>query len=673
MQRETTIRRLCLVLLSLALAAGMPASSLSARAHPAATATITTFYSTTKAAYDAWTGAAPPKKTTGFPAGTSAVAVYFAYKGAVAGNTTFQVVIRDHTNAVVISGKIHTFGHQNGEEMLSEDNGGAFPNGTYRADLNIDDVLTASATFIVGAQRSSATITKTIVITKAAYDAWDPNSNNDPPAAPAFDPSTGEVGIFFTYTHARPNADTFQFVLATAGGTRIGTGAVHHFHYDAGAEALLLPLDSGVRLTAGSYQAILLINGAPARQISWAVGGGATPLPTSPPAHPVGPPAAAPPCDAANLEQVVRCDEPSVLRVHVRLSDGAAEGTSFVVRTDSTGTYLLTNRHVVEGGTADGTSIFRPDGTPLASHVLAIRTNSGKPGTAGDLAIIRIPPTTLRVLHWGDSDKLNAGQTVASIGYGLAFELAGPPSVTEGIVSALNRDMGDGYGRVWIQHQSTINHGNSGGPLVDLHGDVVGVNTLSMDQLPSQSGSGTEPVQGVFFAIPSNMARTVADSLIAQMESTTPLRDVKAPPPASSLFRGKHFTLSLPKNWSVNKLSGKDPLFISSDQLVSMAIFVNAANGKHYSRADLAARGRAAVGSYGKVRTTTVTDAAAGDLRGVELSATFSDQHSRLDLFMLEGSSGTYLFLVARVVDPTATQGDLRQSLSVIQSMRETA
>src|SRR5262249_54154205 len=157
--------------------------------------------------------------------------------------------------------------------------------------------------------------------------------------------------------------------------------------------------------------------------------------PTPRPQQPTGPPAAAPPCNAANLMQVVRCDEPSVLRVHVNLSGGEeGEGTSFVVRTDSTGTYLLTNRHVVEGGTADGTSIFKPDGSQLAAHVLAIRVNSGKPGTAGDLAIIRIPPINLRVLHWGDSNTLSPGQTVASIGYGLAFELAGPPSVTEGII-----------------------------------------------------------------------------------------------------------------------------------------------------------------------------------------------------------------------------------------------
>jgi S1-C subfamily serine protease len=673
MRRVTLVRLFCAALLGLVPVLGAPSSWLPAGAHSARSATITTFYSASKAAYDSWDGSQAPQRTTTFPAGTHVVAVYFEYQAATAGSTTFQIVIRDHTNAEAISGKVHTFDHSSGSEMLSEDYGGAFPSDTYRAELIVDDVRVATTTFTVGAaQQAGVTLTKVILITKAAYDAWDPNSSNDPLAATTFSTASQEVGIFFSYTHARPNVDTFQFLLSSADGKEIGKGKVHPFRYDAGAEALLLPLEDGVRLTSGSYGATLLIDGAPARQLSWTVGGGAPQPPATQPVHPTGPPAAAPACNATSLEQVVRCDEPSVLRVHVQLSDGEAEGTSFVVRTDATGTYLLTNRHVVEGGTADGTSIYSPDGKVLAAHVLAIRVNSGKPGTAGDLAIIRIPATGLRVLHWGDSDKLSVGQTVASIGYGLAFELAGAPSVTEGIISALHRDMGDGYGPAWIQHQSTINHGNSGGPLVDLHGDVVGVNTLSMDQLPSQSGSGTEPVQGIFFAIPSNMAISVANTLISQLENSTTLRDVQAAPPAVSTFSGRHYAVRLPKSWSVNKLSGKDPLFISSDQLVQMAIQVLSVNGTHYSRAQLISQGKKAVGNFGKVRSTSVQNAAVGNMQGVEVSATFSDRRSRLDLFLFPDTSATYLFMVARVVDPSATRGDLQQSLVVINSLHET-
>jgi len=223
------------------------------------------------------------------------------------------------------------------------------------------------------------------------------------------------------------------------------------------------------------------------------------------------------PCNAPNLQRVVSCVEPSVLRVDVHLSNAEAQGTSFVYRVDATGTYLLTNKHVVEGGSAEGTQLISPDGK-TTYKVLGILANNASSGTAGDLAIIHIGPTALRPLAFGDSDTLAQGQTVASIGYGLAFQLGGPPSVTEGIVSAVGRDLNDGFGPVWIQHQSTINHGNSGGPLLDLKGNVVGVNTLGIDQLPGEKG-GNEPVQGVFFAIPSNRAQLIANRLIATMEN----------------------------------------------------------------------------------------------------------------------------------------------------------
>jgi S1-C subfamily serine protease len=223
-------------------------------------------------------------------------------------------------------------------------------------------------------------------------------------------------------------------------------------------------------------------------------------------------------CNASSLQDVVACAEGSVLRMDVLQSSSESQGTGFVIQSDATGTYLLTNKHVAEGGTSDNMTATLPDGK-TKYKVLAIAEDSGKTGTPDDLAIVKLPPTNLRPLAWGDSEQLQVGQTVASIGYGLAFELSGPPSVTEGIVSALHRDLGDGFGPAWIQHQSTINHGNSGGPLLNLSGDVVGVNTLSIDQLPNETGNGSEPVQGVFFAIPSNTAQQVAKQLIGQLQN----------------------------------------------------------------------------------------------------------------------------------------------------------
>ncbi|HEY8284311.1 MAG TPA: trypsin-like peptidase domain-containing protein [Chloroflexota bacterium] len=225
-------------------------------------------------------------------------------------------------------------------------------------------------------------------------------------------------------------------------------------------------------------------------------------------------------CNASSLQQVVTCVEGSVLLMDVNTSSTESRGTGFVIRNDATGTYVLTNKHVAEGGTPGNMTVTTPDGR-VKYHVLAIAEDPGKTGTPADLAVVKLQPTTLRPLAWGDSERLQVGETVASIGYGLAFQLGGPPSVTEGIISALHRDLADGFGPAWIQHQSTINHGNSGGPLLDLTGDVVGVNTLSIDQLPSQSGSGQEPVQGVFFAIPANTAQQEAVALIGSLRHQT--------------------------------------------------------------------------------------------------------------------------------------------------------
>ena len=254
-------------------------------------------------------------------------------------------------------------------------------------------------------------------------------------------------------------------------------------------------------------------------------------------------------CGAPNLQAAVTCVEPSVLRVVVELSASEySEGTSLVVRTDATGTYVLTNRHVVEGGVAKHIFAVSPNGT-RSYPARAVFANTGKPGTAGDLAIIKLAPGLgLRPLAFGNSQKLSAGEQVSSIGYGLG--LKGEPSVTEGIVSAVHRDLGDGYGPVWIQHQSIINHGNSGGPLITLSGDVVGINTLSITDIPH----GPSGIQGLFFAIPGNAAQKIATALIAKLEGTKVL-----PPPdvVSAPYHSKGFSVTLPRGWFVGHLADR--------------------------------------------------------------------------------------------------------------------
>src|SRR5436305_12303233 len=121
---------------------------------------------------------------------------------------------------------------------------------------------------------------------------------------------------------------------------------------------------------------------------------------------------------------------------------------------------------------------------------------------ADDLAVIQIDQGNLPVAAWGTSDTLNVADAVVAIGY--AENLSGDPTITNGIVSSLLRTAPDNpNGPTYIQHSAFINHGNSGGPLVDMSGHVVGINTWSLDN-----------TQGLFFAIPSTRAARVAAGFI---------------------------------------------------------------------------------------------------------------------------------------------------------------
>ncbi|MGH2344107.1 MAG: S1C family serine protease, partial [Chloroflexota bacterium] len=105
-------------------------------------------------------------------------------------------------------------------------------------------------------------------------------------------------------------------------------------------------------------------------------------------------------------------------------------------------------------------------------------------------------------LDWGASESADLGETVVAIGYALGLQ--GEPTVSNGIISALHRDVGQRW--TYLQHTAPINHGNSGGPLLDMQGAVIGVNTL-LD----------ENAQSVYFAIPADKAKQEVDALIGSM------------------------------------------------------------------------------------------------------------------------------------------------------------
>jgi len=163
--------------------------------------------------------------------------------------------------------------------------------------------------------------------------------------------------------------------------------------------------------------------------------------------------------------------------------------------------YILTNNHVVEG--ADQVDIILANGQQLPAKIIGTDRFS-------DLAVLKTEGKMPAVAELGNSDALKPGETVIAIGSPLGdFK----NTVTLGVVSATGRsiDTGNGYQMEGlIQTDAAINHGNSGGPLVNLLGQVIGINTLII----RGAGLSGDVAEGLGFAIPSNTARAVAEQLI---------------------------------------------------------------------------------------------------------------------------------------------------------------
>src|SRR6201997_2716950 len=165
-------------------------------------------------------------------------------------------------------------------------------------------------------------------------------------------------------------------------------------------------------------------------------------------------------------------------------------GSGFII--DASG-LVVTNNHVIAD--ADEINVILNDGTKLKATLVGKDNKS-------DLALLRVhSDKPIKAVKFGDSDKLRLGEWVIAIGN--PFSLGG--SVTAGIVSARNRDINSGPYDNYIQTDAAINRGNSGGPLFNLNGEVVGVNTAII----SPSGGSI----GIGFAVPSNSAVAVIDQL----------------------------------------------------------------------------------------------------------------------------------------------------------------
>ncbi len=165
-------------------------------------------------------------------------------------------------------------------------------------------------------------------------------------------------------------------------------------------------------------------------------------------------------------------------------------GSGFII--DSSG-LVVTNNHVISG--ADEVNVILNDGTTLKADIVGRDTKT-------DLALLKVKPDKpLKAAKFGDSDKLRLGEWVIAIGN--PFSLGG--TVTAGIVSARDRDIQSGPYDNYIQTDAAINRGNSGGPLFNLNGEVVGVNTAII----SPSGGSI----GIGFAVPSKTVVPVISQL----------------------------------------------------------------------------------------------------------------------------------------------------------------
>jgi serine protease Do len=168
-------------------------------------------------------------------------------------------------------------------------------------------------------------------------------------------------------------------------------------------------------------------------------------------------------------------------------------GSGFIV--DPTG-IIITNKHVVDDAT-NLTAIFR-DGDRAPARLIAAAAML-------DLAVLKVDVgQTLPSLRWGNSDALEVADPVLAIGNPLAIGM----SVSTGVVSALNRDLQDTPFDSYIQTDAAINHGNSGGPLINQAGEVVGIDTALYN--PDQKGGFI----GIGFAIPSSTAKFVVGRLL---------------------------------------------------------------------------------------------------------------------------------------------------------------
>ena len=184
-------------------------------------------------------------------------------------------------------------------------------------------------------------------------------------------------------------------------------------------------------------------------------------------------------------------------------STATATGTGVIITTDG---YIVTNAHVIYdseygAGLASSISVLLNDDSTYDATVIGYDTDC-------DLAVLKINAKDLVAAEFGDSDELRLGQDVIAIGNPLGFELM--DTVTSGIVSGLNRQITiNDKSMTLLQTDAAINFGNSGGPLINKNGQVIGINSSKMSASYSETS-----IEGIGFAIPSNEVARIVDDIM---------------------------------------------------------------------------------------------------------------------------------------------------------------
>lgn len=202
--------------------------------------------------------------------------------------------------------------------------------------------------------------------------------------------------------------------------------------------------------------------------------------------------------DVLSLQEIYEKAIHSTVSIMCSYAGGSSTGTGVILTQSG---YIVTNCHVVQG--AQTIQVLLTDGRTFSAQPVGMDSVS-------DLAVLSIDADNLVSAQLGDSSTLRVGDTVVAIGDPLGVELRG--TMTDGIISAINRDIQvNGRTMNLIQTNAALNSGNSGGPLLNLYGQVIGINTMKIGDSMSAAG-----VEGLGFAIPSATVRDIVNQLIEQ-------------------------------------------------------------------------------------------------------------------------------------------------------------